>query len=591
MQKKFYVKRLRYYIFILSFPMLLIFLVTFVMAERQKEESLHNQAANTLSSLDTNLNLVISNVIFQNDQLTNNSYMLLALKNLLTGSENISYRDSIYLRNIQTLMSSITRTYPYIKSVYLYLDGYDNFISTDESVEKFDSEDNKEWLKLYQGMDPEDKTLVEVRSITENGRTKQVLTIFKRMLLLDGIVVMDIDIDKYEKLLDGILFNKNEMALICNSEGKIVFIWNDNELQSWDDVDTGELFAEKNHGKWIRIQGEKYMVHTGYNANYNLKIVSLISYQTKLNSMIQILRIFILFWVLDLFLIMIIAYLTTKRTFNEIHYLIQVFDDAEKGIYPTKPKQEIEDEYDVILNNIIYLFLQTVKLNTNLAKKEAEQEVAELRALQLQINPHFLFNTLQNIQFQIRMLGEGTEGVCSIIDSLSDILKYALTEPMELISLEEEVQYLKKYVAIQQFRFGEEFIVYYEIDDDLWQSSVFRLMLQPLVENSILHGIRHSNRKGYIKLKIMRRSDYICFYVIDNGAGMTKEEVKKLQDSMKEIDVRHIGLSNVNSRLKLYYGDHAGLQIKSKKGMGSVVQFQIPVKEEINEKMIPFPNI
>ncbi|HHX61780.1 MAG TPA: histidine kinase, partial [Epulopiscium sp.] len=352
--------------------------------------------------------------------------------------------------------------------------------------------------------------------------------------------------------------------------------WNDKEGQDWNSVDPSIFFDNNIEGKWITIGNQKYKVQISNNYNYNLKLVSLISHKAKTDGMLILLRIFILFWGINILVIVFIAYVTTKRTFNEMHYLIQVFDDAEKGIYPSEPKKEIEDEYDVIMNNIIYLFLQTLKLNNTLAKKQQEQEVAELLALQLQINPHFLFNTLQNVQFQIRKLGEGTDEACGIIDSLSDILKYALSDPLEMISLKEEVEYLKKYVGIQQFRFGEEFIVYYEIDEDLWQTSVFRLMLQPLVENSILHGLRQSNQTGYIKLKIVKRAKRIHFSVIDNGVGMTQEEAKALQDSMAEIDVRRIGLNNVNSRLKLYYGDHAGLHIRSKKGMGSIVRFWIP---------------
>lgn len=581
MQKKFFARRFRYYILILNIPMILIFLVTFVISERQREESLMLQANNTLSSMNTNLDLVINNVLFQNDQLTNNSHMLLALRKLLASETNISYGEAIYLRNIRTLMGSITRTYPSIKSVYIYLDGYDNFISSEEAVKKIKSENDLQWLNIYADMKEEEKTLVEIRSIIENNREEQILTIFKRMLLLDGVVVMNVDMEKYKNLLDTILIDNKETVLICNSEGKFLFSWNEKGNQNWDEVDTSYFFDGDIQGKWIRVGNQKYMVHSSGNENYNLKIVSLISYKAKIDGMLPLLRIFILFWVINVLVMMFIAYITTKRTFNEIYYLIQVFDDAEKGIYPSEPKKEIEDEYDVIMNNIIYLFLQTLKLNTSLAKKQREQEVAELAALQLQINPHFLFNTLQNVQFQIKKLGKGTKEVCGIIDSLSDILKYALSDPLEMISLEKEVEYLKKYIAIQQFRFGQEFIVYYEIDDELWETSVFRLMLQPLVENSILHGIRQSNKKGYIKLKIMKRNDRIHFFVIDNGVGMSKEEVKKLQDSMAEIDVGHIGLTNVNSRLKLYYGDEAGLHIMSKKDMGSVVKFWIPINHEI----------
>ena len=139
---------------------------------------------------------------------------------------------------------------------------------------------------------------------------------------------------------------------------------------------------------------------------------------------------------------MALAYTTTVRTFRQIEYMIQVFYDAESGIYPSGPRQEVKDEYDILMNNIIYLFLNTVKLQTELTEKRHNQEVAELTALQLQINPHFLFNTLQTLQFQIQSKASSEESV-TILEYLSDILKYALAEATEMISLREELLYLK----------------------------------------------------------------------------------------------------------------------------------------------------
>lgn len=147
---------------------------------------------------------------------------------------------------------------------------------------------------------------------------------------------------------------------------------------------------------------------------------------------------------------------------------------------------------------------------------------------------------------------------------------------MEPISLQEEISYLKKYVAIQKIRFGDRFIVYYEIEEGLEQLMVFHLMLQPLMENSILHGVRNKETRGYIKLQVFKRNSRICFRVVDNGVGMTKEACQKLKDSIQNPKVHHIGLANVNTRLKLYFGEDAQIHIRSKQGMGCVMEFHLP---------------
>lgn len=572
MQKKFFMKRFRNYCLLLIIPTFIVFLISFVVVNEQINKELDSRARNTLSNINTNLDFVVSSVVFQNDQLTNNSYMVLALKKLFKREPNIQYSDAIYLRNIKTMMQSIIQSYPYIQSVYLYLDGYDSFFSSQDGVMQFSSEEDQAWRQIYFGMDKETKNRIESRYITYNGKQKQVLTIYQRMLLLDGTVVMNLDVEKYRELLDNILLNEDETVLFYNQEGDLLFSWpGGGEVPG--DFSLSDYQIEKKQNKWIEADGKRYLLHTEFNSRYSLNLVSLISFEAKNVRILQMLKLFGFIFFVNSAAMLLLAYFTTKRTFRQLHYMIQVFHDAESGVYPTEPRKEMRDEYDVIMNNIIYLFLQTLRLNASLVQKQHEQEVAELTALQLQINPHFLFNTLQNVQMEIRKLEQDTGEANRILDYLSDILKYALADPMEKISLKEEVQYLKKYVAIQNFRFGERFIAYYEIEEGLMDLRVFRLMLQPLVENSILHGIRHKEGTGYVKVQIFKRKGRIHFRVVDNGAGMTKEELLSLKESMKEINVYHIGLANVNSRLKLHFGEEAGIAIRSKKDWGCVMEF------------------
>lgn len=576
MEKKFFMKRFRNYFLLLIIPTFLVFLISFFVVNSQINRELDGRAKNTLSNVNTNLDFVVSSVVYQNDQLTNNSYMVLALKKLLQRETNIQYSDAIYLRNIKTMMWSIVQSYPYIQSVYLYLDGYDSFFSSQDGVAWLSKASDSGWWNSYSGMNPELDNMVESRVISLSGRDREVLTIYQRMLLLDGVVVMNIGVEQYRQLLDKILLDKDETVLLYNENGELLFSWDENMEEAGKAFNLLSDSLERKQNKWVKIGGEPYLLHTEFNDRYSMYLVSFIPRSSRNGKLFQMLKLFLVIFLINSVAMMFLAYFTTKRTFKQLYYMIQVFHDAESGIYPAGPKTEMKDEYDVIMNNIIYLFLQTVRLNSSLVLKQHEQEVAELTALQLQINPHFLFNTLQNVQLEIRKLESNTDQVNRILDNLSDILKYALADPMEKISLREEVQYLKKYVAIQYFRFGERFIVYYEIEEELLGIYVFRLMLQPLVENSILHGIRQKDGNGYIKVSVFRRRGLIHFRVVDNGIGMAKEECEKLKKTMETVNVYHIGLANVNSRLKLHFGDEAGIRIKSKEGIGCVMEFILP---------------
>ena len=579
MKRKYFLRNFFTYCKLMMLPLIMLFLACVMLVIFQVQKDIKVRAQNTLTNVNTSLNFVVSNVIFQNDQLTNNSSMLLALKKLLLREPKIEYSEAIYLRNIKTLMRSITQTYPYVDTVYLYLDGYDNFFSSESAVTKFEKEEDLAWRQVYFEMLPEEKNHVTVLE-TEG---EQMITIFQRMLLLDGIVVMKLETEKYRNLLNQILYSNNETILFYNREGEYLLAW-DARGGNFESLSV-ETFSE-NEGKWTKIGSKSYMVHTSSDNSYQLQIVSLISQDVIWENVKGIANFFFLVLGVSIVVLMFIAYRTAKESFDRIDYMVNVFQEAEQGHYPTEPKQEEKNEYDVVLNNIIYLFLHNMQLNDSLKQKQQEQEIAELTALQLQINPHFLFNVLQNVEFEMRKLGNGADAVCRMLEDLSEILQYALKNPMETITLQQEIEYLKKYVSIQRMRFGDDFIVYYEIDDDLWDFPVFRLMLQPLVENSIVHGVRRSPGKGYIKVKIFIRSDRVIFRVVDNGAGMTAEEIKELKNRIQKINVRHIGMSNVNSRLKIYYGDESAINVKSRKNRGCVVEFSLPINGEEHKKRV-----
>ena len=148
---------------------------------------------------------------------------------------------------------------------------------------------------------------------------------------------------------------------------------------------------------------------------------------------------------------------------------------------------------------------------------------------------------------------------------------------MRTVAVQGRASLSEEYVKSQQYRLGERFLVYYEVDErDCMEARVTRLLLQPLLENSILHGIRTSPRKGYIKLKIFRRDSWMRFFVVDNGVGMSKEEMDALRERILDEGSQNIGLTNVNRRLILRYGAESSLKIAAKEEWGACLSFQIP---------------
>ena len=282
-----------------------------------------------------------------------------------------------------------------------------------------------------------------------------------------------------------------------------------------------------------------------------------------------------------LFIIFLFSYQITRDNFRQIQSVINLFGNAEKGIYPTEkdsPADQPDDEYSLIMNNVIRIFLNTTFLNSQLAEQKYKKQAAELSALQLQINPHFMVNTLQTLDFEVYKIAGGPSTANTIISNLSDILSYSLANPQVSVSIQDEITYIHKYVEIQRFRFPDSFYYFEEIDNSVLPHAFKRLLLQPLLENSISHGLRPGNRQGMVKIKIFKRDDWIHISITDNGVGIPKDKLQKLRSDLMSDASMRIGLDNVNKRLTLTYGSESALHIYSKEGLGTCVFFRIPVQ-------------
>lgn len=217
---------------------------------------------------------------------------------------------------------------------------------------------------------------------------------------------------------------------------------------------------------------------------------------------------------------------------------------------------------------------------------------AEMKALQAQITPHFLYNTFDTIVWLAEE--EHTEEVVRITKAFSDFLRISLSRGHEWITISQELEHIKNYLTIQKIRYAD--ILNYSIDADeaLMDVKMIKLVLQPLIENAIYHGIKNKRGRGKLKVSAHFTNDsrtFVCFTVEDNGAGFTEERLGQVrnelrtgaQDSEKLSSV--YGLYNVNKKLKLYYGENTeGLLIESEAGKGSKISFTIPVNPEITQE-------
>ena len=239
----------------------------------------------------------------------------------------------------------------------------------------------------------------------------------------------------------------------------------------------------------------------------------------------------------------------------------------------------LSDQYDQMVVRIGEL-IEHIKEEQELKRK------TELKLLQAQINPHFLYNTLDTIVWLAE--GKRHEEVVEMITALSSFLRMGLNNGRDFITVRGEEEHIKSYLQIQHFRYGD--IMDYEIDveEEIKEYSMLKLTLQPIVENALYHGIKNCRKKGFLKISGWQENEDIFLRVEDNGIGMKPEELEKMQKLIRrggeDVDQREgFGIANVAERIRLNFGGAYGLQMESEYGVGTKVTVKIPAVLKVNK--------
>ncbi|WP_341877985.1 sensor histidine kinase [Defluviitalea saccharophila] len=265
-----------------------------------------------------------------------------------------------------------------------------------------------------------------------------------------------------------------------------------------------------------------------------------------------------------------------------LNQIVEVMKKVQQGDTTARVPVQKDDEFGFIADHFnMTLDKLNILYETNL-EKQNRLRLSEIKALHAQINPHFLYNTLDSIKWLAKL--NGVEDIVIMVSQLGRLLKNSINNQDDTIPIREEINLVKSYLSIQKIRYGDKFEVDIRVDEDIMDCVVPKFIIQPLVENAIIHGIENKIGNAKLVIKGTKEEDTIIFEIIDDGIGINEEDLGKLKQADYEGDdhKESIGIKNVDKRIKLYYGQEYGLDIKSKENVGTTTRITMPFKQ-VNE--------
>ncbi|GKX29693.1 histidine kinase [Vallitalea longa] len=374
----------------------------------------------------------------------------------------------------------------------------------------------------------------------------------------------------YKKILD-----KGEILMIQNSDGNIISSSDRTITPSLDPEDTAYPIQSESLVNNYKYHGKKYLYISQPSSISDWVITKLIPSENMNEEFNKLQKNFIYIYIACIMLVSIGIFITALR----IYYPIQKLSNKLQRQFMSSDNERDNNHFSLI--NIMTGYEQLINdvditIDQLMEENEARRK-AELHALAMQINPHFLYNTLNSIKCLVwtnqYKLIEPT------INCLVNLLRQTLHSMDKLITLEEEIKNIKNYVFIQNIRTDNLISINYDIPLSYYNNLIPSLILQPIVENSIFHGIEPLGKQGCITISAYHEGKDLYIEVLDNGVGMSEKTLTNILEQTKvsnnKSSFNHIGINNINNRIKLYYGTDYGVHYESKENLGTSVTLKV----------------
>ncbi|OMF37780.1 hypothetical protein BK133_04405 [Paenibacillus sp. FSL H8-0548] len=501
------------------------------------------------------------------------------------GSEfnNNSFAYDDYTSNINPYVENVLRQNPFVHSLRVYMTNqaipeiYDSFyqisrIAGQEWVQRVTKDETN--VSGWRGLHSE-KVLL---NIPKRGEPEDVFSFYQKInsfRYFDMVGLLEIEI--LESDLFDILSSESTGdigALFMLDEQNNVVSSNKNELYKHKITDAGlmDLSLTTSVNTVLKVEGRKSVVISVPFDDLGLRLIGIFPV-SSLNEKVKE-SAFSITGILLIALVVLgfIVYFITNALLSRLKMIVLAMKRVKEGSLTVSVPVQSNDEFSQIAISFNLMTERIHELVETVYKSQLMEREAELKALESQVNPHFLYNTLATISWVARK-AKSTE-IVHLSGALAQFYRLVLNKGRHEILIKNELEMVKAYLDIQKFRFEEMFDVVYEIDERVYEYCVVKNILQPIVENALNHGIEPKRDRGTLIIKAsIEDDDMLCFKVIDDGVGMTKERLAALNaGNIEQTSGSGYAVKNIAERLSSYYGDRHAFHIHSAPGIGTSVK-------------------
>lgn len=393
-----------------------------------------------------------------------------------------------------------------------------------------------------------------------------------------GILLVDMNFSGIEQIFKNIDLGKSGYIYLMSNKGEIIYHPRQQLIYSNLEQENNLKATKYEDGSHVeRFQGQKRLVTIKTVGYTGWKIVGVSFMEENFQNNFQI-RMFVLFlFIFTILLLLVANTFVSSKIADPIMELEKSVKELEQGHLDTHIA--IGGSYEIrhLGETIKSMAEQMRKLMQDIVTEQESKRKSEFDALQSQINPHFLYNTLDSIVWMVE--NERYQEAIVMVTSLAGFFRVGLSKGKNIITLKDELNHAGSYITIQHMRFRDKFTFHINVEEEILSMATIKLIVQPLLENAVYHGMEFMDGDGEIEVNAYAKENSLYIDVTDNGMGIPEEEI----DGLLKRDSKHrgkgsgIGLKNVHERIQLYFGENYGLTILSEADVGTTVRIHLPL--------------